>query len=223
MSAITPPITPASASTDVTSDGVASDKIGRIRVESAPWGNAAPLALAAFAITTFMLSMVNAKWIDERVEPVEIGVALRFGGLTQLSAGIVQFRNGSTFTGILFGAFGAFWLSLFAIVQFFLKSVPAAQTGHALGLFLYAFGMFTFVMWIASFKTSVVTNVALFVLMVTFFCLAIGNYGAHTTLMHWGGYLGLLTAALAGYLACAGVCEASYGRTVLPIWPLSRS
>jgi succinate-acetate transporter protein len=58
-------------------------------------------------------------------------------------------------------------------VQFFLKLVPAAQTGHALGLFLYAFGMFTFVMWVASFKTSAVTNAALFVLMVTFFCLAI--------------------------------------------------
>ncbi|HSO98997.1 MAG TPA: acetate uptake transporter [Solirubrobacteraceae bacterium] len=186
------------------------------------WGNSAPLALAAFAVTTFMLSMVNANAIDKGVQPVVFGVALMFGGLTQLIAGIIQFRNQNTFTGMLFGAFGAFWLSLFAIVQFFAKEIPAAQVGHALGLFLYSFGIFTFVMWIASFRTSVVTVLALFVLMLTFFLLGAGNYGAHTTLIHWGGYLGIVTAALAGYLACAEVCEASYGRSVLPVWPLAK-
>jgi succinate-acetate transporter protein len=190
--------------------------------EAVKWGNSAPLALAAFAVTTFMLSMVNAEWVSKGVEPVVFGVALMFGGITQLIAGVIQLRSGNTFTGMLFGAFGAFWMSLFAIVQFFLKDVPPSQVGHALGLFLYAFGMFTFVMWVASFRTSVITNVALFVLMITFFALAIGNYGAHTTLIHWGGYLGLVTAALAGYLACAEVCEASYGRSVLPIWPLAK-
>src|SRR6516162_6230212 len=175
------------------------------------WGNSAPLALAAFAVTTFMLSMVNAKAVDAGVEPVVFGVALMFGGLTQLIAGIIQFRTGNTFGGVLFSSFGAFWLSLFAIVQFFLKLVPPAQVGHALGLFLYAFGLFTFVMLIASFRTNIVVVLALSFLLVTFFLLAAGNYGGHTTAIHWGGYLGLVTAALAGYLATAEVCEASYG------------
>ena len=186
------------------------------------WGNSAPLALAAFAVTTFMLSMVNAKFINAGVEPVVFGVALMFGGLAQLIAGIIQFRTGNTFGGVLFSTFGAFWMSLFAIVQYFLKAVPATQVGHALGLFLYAFGLFTFMMWIASFRTNAVVVTALFTLLVTFILLGAGNYGAHTTLIHWGGYLGLLTAALAGYLACAEVCEASYGREVLPLWPLAK-
>jgi succinate-acetate transporter protein len=190
--------------------------------ESAKWGNSAPLALAAFAVTTFMLSMVNANWIAPGVEPVVFGVALMFGGLTQLIAGIIQLRSGNTFTGMLFSGFGAFWLSLFAIVQFFLADVPLLQRGHAIGLFLYAFAMFTFVMWVASFRTSAVTVLALFVLLVTFILLAIGNYGAHLTVLHWGGYMGLVTAFLAGYLACAEVCEAQYGRSVLPIWSLAK-
>jgi uncharacterized protein len=77
-------------------------------------------------------------------------------------------------------------------------------------------------MWVASFRTRVVTSVALFVLMLTFFLLAIGNYGGHITVVHWGGYLGLVTAALAGYLACAEVCEAAYARSVLPVWSLAK-
>jgi succinate-acetate transporter protein len=186
------------------------------------WGNSAPLALAAFAVTTFMLSMVNAKAVNAGVEPVVFGVALMFGGLTQLIAGIIQFRTGNTFGGVLFSTFGAFWMSLFAIVQFFLKAVPPNQVGHALGLFLYAFGIFTFMMLVASFRTNVVVVLALSTLLATFILLGAGNYGAHQTLIHWGGYLGLVTAGLAGYLACAEVCEASYGRSILPLYSLAK-
>jgi succinate-acetate transporter protein len=189
---------------------------------SIAWGNSAPLALAAFAVTTFMLSMVNAKLINAGVEPVVFGVALMFGGLAQFIAGIIQFRTGNTFGGVLFTTFGAFWMSLFAIVQYFLRDVPPAQIGHALGLFLYAFGIFTFVMLVASFRTNAVVVTALTTLFITFLLLAAGNYGAHANLVKWGGYLGLITAALAGYLACAEVCEASYKREVLPLWPLAK-
>jgi succinate-acetate transporter protein len=186
------------------------------------WGNSGPLALSGFAVTTFMLSMVNAKLINAGVEPVVFGVALMFGGLAQLIAGIIQFRTGNTFGGVLFTSYGAFWLSLFAIVQYFLKDIPAAQVGHALGLFLYAFGLFTLVMLIASFRTNAVVVGALSLLLVTFFLLAAGNYGGHTTIIHWGGYFGLATAAAAGYLACAEVCEAAYGHPILPLYPLAK-
>ncbi len=186
------------------------------------WGNSAPLALAAFALTTFMLSMVNAGLVNAGVEPVVFGVALMFGGVTQLIAGVIQFRTGNTFGGVLFSTFGAFWLSLFAIVQFFLKDVPAAQIGHALGLFLYAFGIFTVWMFAASFRSNVVVVVALAGLAVTFFVLGAGNYAGSTGLVHTGGYLGLVVAALAAYLSAAEVCEATYKHAVLPVWPLAK-
>jgi len=187
----------------------------------AGWGNSAPLALAAFAVTTFMLSMINAGLMNAGITPVVFGVALMFGGLTQLIAGVLQFRTGNTFAGVLFSTFGAFWLSLFAIAEFFLKDVPAAQTGHALGLFLYAFGIFTAWIFVASFRTNVVVVVALAGLAATFFVLGAGNYGGSTGLVHAGGYLGLVVAALAAYLSCAELCEAAYKRAVLPVWPLA--
>lgn len=183
----------------------------------AAWGNSAPLALAAFALTTFMLSMVNAGLVNKGIEPVVFGVAFMFGGVTQLIAGIIQFRTGNTFGGVLFSTFGAFWLSLFAIVQFFLKDVPAPQVGHALGLFLFAFGIFSAWMFAASFRTNIVVTAALADLAATFFVLGAGNYAANTGLVKAGGFLGLVVAALAAYLSCAEVCEASYGREVLPV------
>jgi succinate-acetate transporter protein len=186
------------------------------------WGNSAPLALFAFAVTTFMLSMVNANWVAKGVEPVVFGVALMFGGLTQLIAGIIQLRTGKTFAGVLFSGFGAFWLSLFAIAQWFLKAVPPALVGHALGLFLYGFGIFIAIMFLVSWRTNAIVVLALGILVPTVFFLAAGNYGAHTTLIHWGGYLGLAAAACAFYLAMAELWEASYGRAAIPVWPLAK-
>src|ERR1700760_2539290 len=112
--------------------------------EAGAWGNSAPLGLAAFAVTTFMLSMINAKLMPAAITPVVFGVALMFGGLAQLIAGIIQFRVGNAFTGVLFSTFGAFWLSLYAIAEFFLKDITgptplatAALQGQAIGLFLF--------------------------------------------------------------------------------------
>jgi hypothetical protein len=196
---------------------------GKTHVQDMPgWGNSAPLALAAFAVCAFMLSMVNANLVNPSVTPYIWGVAFMFGGITQLIAGLIQLRTGSTFTGVLFSAYGGFWLSLFAIAEFFQPSVPIAQRGHALGLFLYAFGAFTVYMLAASFRTNVVTVAALVVLSLTLFLLAAGNYDATAGLVRAGGYTGLVLAALAAYLSASAVFEASYGRDVLPIGDLSR-
>jgi uncharacterized protein len=202
---------------------------GAVEIQTAPppvattlnWGNSAPLALMAFGVTTFMLSMINANWISAGVQPVVFGVALMFGGLTQLLAGLIQLRVGNTFAGVLFSGFGAFWLSLFAIAQWFLKAVPLLQVGHALGLFIYAFGIFVVIMLAVSLRTNAIVVLALGILVAVFFCLGAGNYGHHTTLIHWGGYLGLAAAACAFYLALAELCEATYGRAILPVWPLA--
>jgi succinate-acetate transporter protein len=193
------------------------------RVTALDWGNSAPLALLAFGVPTFMLSMVNAHAVAIGVTPVVFAVALTSGGITALIAGIIQLRTGNTFTGVLFSGFGAFWLSLFAIAQWFLKSVPPLQVGHAMGLFLYAFGIFIVVMLLVSFRTNAVVVATLALLAGVVFLLAAGNYGSNTTLIHWGGYLGLAATACIFYMALSELCEITYGRVVLPLWPLAKS
>jgi hypothetical protein len=186
------------------------------------WGNSAPLALAAFALTTFLLSMINAGFVSKGIEPVVFGMALMVGGATQLIAGIIQLRSGKTFAGVLFSGFGAFWLSFWAITQFYLAEVPKAEVGHALGLYVLAWGAFVAWLWVASFRTNVIVNLALLDLIGTFLVLGIGFYAGISGLITTAGYLGLVAAVGAAYLSCSELCEDAYGREVLPVWSLAK-
>lgn len=186
------------------------------------WANSAPLALAAFSVCAFMLSMINAGFVTPFAAQYVWVVGLMFGGITQLIAGLIQLRTGNTFTGVLFSAYGAFWLSLFAIARVAQSSVPAAEQGHALALFLYAYGAFTVFMLLASFRTNVVTIAALAVLVLTLFLLAAGNDSGVTAIIRIGGYTGLLLAGLSAYLSAAAVFEAAYGRDLLPLGDRSK-
>jgi succinate-acetate transporter protein len=185
-----------------------------------PIADPAPLGLAAFALTTFVLSMFNAKLLGAGGEPVVFGLALAYGGLAQFMAGMWEFRNGNTFGAVAFTSYGAFWLSFWAFVQFFEKSVPKADAGHAVGLFLIAWGIFTLYMFVASLRTTVAVAAVFALLTATFFVLGIGNAGNHTNVVKIGGWIGLATAAMAWYASFAAVTNSTFGRTVLPVKPL---
>jgi succinate-acetate transporter protein len=180
-----------------------------------------PLGLAAFALTTFVLSMFNADLIGKGGEPVVLGLALAYGGLAQLLAGMWEFRRGNTFAAVAFTSYGAFWLSFWALVAFYGKAIPAGDAGDAVGLFLIAWGIFTTYMWVASFRTSVGVMMVFLLLAITFFLLGFGNTGMHANVIKWGGYFGLATAAMAWYVSFAQVMFSTFGRWVLPIKPLA--
>jgi uncharacterized protein len=186
-----------------------------------PLANAGPLGLSAFAITTFLLSMVNAGLIAKGAEPMVFGMALMVGGLAQVLAGMWEFRAGNTFAGTAFIAYGAFWLSFWALVQFYVADIPKADVGSAVGLYLIAWGIFTAYMFVASFKTTRELNVVFGLLLLTFVALGIGDIAASAGLTKAGGYLGLLTAAAAAYVAMAEITNVTFGRRVLPLHPLS--
>ncbi|OLE38668.1 MAG: hypothetical protein AUG48_01300 [Actinobacteria bacterium 13_1_20CM_3_68_9] len=181
-----------------------------------------PLGLAAFAMTTFVLSMFNAKLVGSGGEPVVLGLAVAYGGLAQLLAGMWEFRTGNTFGAVAFTSFGAFWISFFVLVTFFAPNIPAADAGHAVGLYLWAWAIFTTYMFVASLRTTGAVALVFFLLAVTFILLGAGNSGAHESVIKWGGYLGLATAAAAWYASFAAVTNSTFGRTVLPVAPLKR-
>jgi succinate-acetate transporter protein len=187
-----------------------------------PIADPGPLGLAAFALTTFVLSMFNADLMGKGGEPIVFALALTYGGLAQLLAGMWEFRTGNTFGAVAFTSYGAFWLSFWAFVQFFEKSVPAADAGHAVGLFLIAWGIFTTYMFIPSLRTTAAVATVFGLLAVTFFLLGIGNAGAHTNVIKLGGWFGLATALAAWYASFAAVTNSTFGRVVMPVRPLSR-
>jgi succinate-acetate transporter protein len=181
-----------------------------------------PLGLAGFAMTTFVLSMFNAKLVSAGGEPVVLGLALAYGGIAQLLAGMWEFRTGNTFGAVAFSSYGAFWISFWALLVFYVPKIPAADAGHAIGLYLWAWGIFTTYMFVASLRTTGAVALVLFLLAITYVLLAAGNSGNHANVVKWGGYVGLATAAAAWYASFAAVTNSTFGRTVLPVVPLSR-
>src|SRR5947208_16064382 len=164
-----------------------------------PIADPGPLGLAAFALTTFVLSMFNADLVGKGGEPVVLGLALAYGGLAQLLAGMWEFKTGNTFGAVAFSSYGAFWLSFFALGQFFAKDIPTADAGHAIGLYLIAWGIFTTYMFVASLRTTAAIALVFLLLAATFIVLGIGNAGAHANVIKIGGWLGLATAVAAWY------------------------
>jgi succinate-acetate transporter protein len=180
----------------------------------------APLGLAAFALTTFVLSFFNAKIVSASAEPVVLGVALAYGGIAQILAGMWEFRNNNTFGATAFTSYGAFWLSLWALDEFFANSIPKDVLGDALGLYLVSWGVFTTYMWVASLRTTVAVSLVFLLLAVTYALLGIGNWSDTSGLVTAGGWFGIATAAVAWYASFAGVTNSTFGRTILPVRPL---
>jgi len=195
----------------------------RVTFVPSPIADPGPLGLAAFALTTFVLSMFNADLIGKGGEPIVFGLAFAYGGLAQVLAGMWELRTGNTVAAVAFTSFGAFWLSYWAFVQFYAAKVPAADAGHAIGLYLIAWGIFTTYMLVASLRTTAAITAVFLLLAVTFFLLGIGNAGAHPNIIKAGGYVGIATAVAAWYASFAAVTNSTFGRTVLPVRPLVRN
>ena len=183
----------------------------------------APLGLAGFALTTFVLSFFNAGILDKKGEPIVLGLALAYGGVAQLLAGMWEFRKGNTFGATAFSSYGAFWLSYWAFVAFFAKDVPATTLGKAVGLYLIGWGIFTAYMWIASFRTTAAVMLVFLLLTVTFFLLGIGNTSGTASIVKLGGWVGILTAVAAWYASFAAVANFTFGREMVPVYPLQRA
>jgi uncharacterized protein len=199
--------------------------------------NPAPLGLAGFAGTTFMLSLINAGLVGDKslvgggLLPMVAGLALAYGGLAQLLAGLWEFRTGNTFGAVAFCSYGAFWISFFLIVQLGVPGVVAAKASgeifSGLGLYLWMWGIFTTLMFFASLRTTGAVAVVFLLLAITFIVLGIGNSAlAGTTnvtngTIKLGGYLGILTALAAWYTGIAAVLASTFGRDVLPVFPLT--
>src|SRR5438105_5338577 len=218
MTTVTGPQAPAGAQTPTMMGPASSMEIPLV-------GDPAPLGLAAFGITTLVLSTINAGWIDQGAVPVVLALAIPFGGGAQLLAGMWAFRRGNTFAATAFSSFGAFWLSFWLLNAVFAAQIkPASAILPIVGTYLLAWGIFTAYMFLASLAgAKAVTSVFLF-LTLTFVALAIGWYGGpladigagKAMWINIGGYLGLVTAALALYTSFADVTNANFKRKILP-------
>jgi succinate-acetate transporter protein len=181
---------------------------------ASPIADPAPLGLAAFALTTFLLSAVNAHWtFGNSAGTAFLGYALAYGGIVQVLAGMWEFRNRNVFGATVFGTYGAFWIGLWV----WFRTAPVA-TGHDLGWILLAFAIFNTYMMILSTQVSMAVFGVFFFLEITEILLSVGNFtGGTGALTQLGGYFGIVTAAVAWYTSAAGVANGLGGRLRFPV------
>jgi uncharacterized protein len=187
---------------------------------AAPVADPGPLGLAAFALTTFLLSAANARWMNGNATgDAWLGYALAYGGGAQLLAGMWEFRNKNVFGATAFSSYGAFWIGLF----FWARDVaPTAGKGnafanHDIAWILLAFAIFNTYMLLMSVQVNIAVFAVFLTLELTEIVLFLGNFLNSPGTVQIGGYLGVLTAACAWYTSAAGVSNGLGGRIRLPV------
>ena len=177
--------------------------------------NPAPLGLVAFGLTTVVLSSINAGLLSRDALPAVVPLAFAFGGLAQILAGIMEFKNANTFGTVAFTSYGLFWW-WWAFLQWtvgagWLEAPSAAGVGATLAMW----GVFTFYMWISTFRSNRALWTVFLLLWITFFLLAGGDFGLGTG--RAGGWVGLGCGLVAMYTSFAEVTNGTFGRTVVPL------
>jgi uncharacterized protein len=176
----------------------------------------APLGLAAFALTTFLLSAVNAKW-DVGTGADWLGYAFTYGGACQLLAGMWEFRNRNVFGSTAFSSYGGFWIGLGIWFWHVAPHAVGTQANTDLGWILLGFAIFNTYMLLWSTQVNLAVFVVFLTLEVTLVILFIGNFTAASGTVKVGGYLGVLTALCAWYTSSAAVINGMKGRVVVPV------
>jgi uncharacterized protein len=195
----------------------------------------APLGLAAFALTTFLLSAKNANWMTHATGDAFFGYAFAYGGLCQLLAGMWEFRNRNVFGATAFSTYGGFWIGVGIWFRFIaVPALTAARTPAALaaavtainhdqGWILLAFFIFNTYMLILSTQINLAVFLVFLTLGITELILFIGFFEAgssvtNTGLVQTGGYIGLVTALTAWYTSFALVSRGiAGGKLVFPV------
>jgi uncharacterized protein len=178
----------------------------------------APLGLGAFALTTFVLSVINTDMV--KAEPVVFGLALAYGGIAQFAAGMWEFAKGNTFGGTAFTSFGAFWISFWYLTGHTdMSGLKSDDAANGVGLYLLAWGIFTLYMTVAATRVSGAVLAVFVLLTITFFILAWGEFATSSGIHKTGGWFGIATALAAWYASFGGVTAFTHKNSIVPLAP----
>lgn len=199
-------------------------------VEKRKFANPAPLGLSAFALTTFVLSLINLGTLGLTSSSIIISLGFAYGGLVQLLAGMWEMAVGNTFGATALSSYGGFWLSFailltpggFGIEANLAKADGAGGALNHIGLFLMGWFIFTFILFLCTLKSTVAFCMLFFTLDICFLLLGLAylrHNGStpHTGLLRAGGAFGIITAFIAWYNAFAGIADESNSFFVIPV------
>jgi succinate-acetate transporter protein len=186
--------------------------------EKALIADPAPLGLAAFSLTTFLLSFQNAGLLPTTTAMVVMPLAFAYGGVTQLITGAFEMRKGNTFGFTAFSSFGAFWIFYALLVLLASLNVITIPAG-ALGTAELLWGLLALMLWVSAMTTNLSLNLTFLCLWIALFSLGAGAIYGSTMATHIGGYFGIGTASFAAFTSFALVTNSVVGAGTIPLGP----
>jgi succinate-acetate transporter protein len=171
-------------------------------------------------MTTILLNLHNAGFIP--LGAVIIAMGIFFGGLAQVIVGVMEWKKGNTFGATVFSSFGFFWIMLVTIILAPKLGIAGTETPQAMGWFLGLWGIYTAYLTVGTLRTNRAMQFTFVCLTALFFMLAFADAWALPDLKVLAGYVGILAGAGAVYMAMAQVLNEALGRTVVPLFPVSR-
>nr|POE77659.1 acetate permease a [Quercus suber] len=196
------------------------------------FANPAPLGLSAFALTTFVLSLINLGTRGIPAPSLVIGAAFGYGGLVQLLAGMWEMAVGNTFGATALSSYGGFWIAVAIILTpggFEIESTltidgtsDTSPFANSFGLFLMGWFIFTFILLLCTLRSTVAFFTLFFTLDMAFLFLGLGylynTAGApDEALIKTGGAFGIIAAFAAWYNALAGIADTSNSFFIIPV------
>jgi hypothetical protein len=177
--------------------------------------NPAPLGLMGFGLTTVLLNLHNAGVIP--IGSAILAMGLLAGGFAQIIAGIMEWKKKNTFGTVAFTSYGFFWISLVALILMPRFGIADAADRSGMAAYLFVWGLFTVVMFVATLKMNRAVMLVFFALTILFFLLALADATGSATLTRVAGYEGIVCGFGAIYIGAAQILNEVYGRTVLPL------
>ena len=177
--------------------------------------NPAPLGLFGFGMTTVLLNIHNAGFYG--INSMILAMGIFYGGISQMIAGAMEWKKKNTFGMVAFTSYGAFWLTLVALIVLPKMGLVDKTSNAGMVCYLVMWGIFTFLMFIGTLKLNRALQFIFLSLVVLFFLLAIGDATENTAIKHFAGFEGIVCGASAIYAAIAQVLNEVYGKTVLPL------
>ena len=179
--------------------------------------NPAPLGLLGFGLTTVLLNIHNAGLLGTDSMGMIMAMGIFYGGLAQVLAGVMEYKNGNTFGTTAFVSYGFFWLSLVAILTLPTLGLSAPVSAGAMAAYLAMWGVFTAFMFVGTLKLNKSLQVVFLTLTILFFLLATGDATGSALIKTFAGFEGILCGFSAVYAAAGQVLNEIYKKTVLPL------
>jgi len=177
--------------------------------------NPAPLGLCAFGMTTILLSLHNAGLIALS-SPI-LAMAIMYGGVAQVIAGVMEWKKNNTFGLVTFGSFGFFWISFATLLVLPALGLAKAPAPAEFAAFLAVWGIFALGLFICTLKMHRVLQVTLLAVVVLVVMLIAAQLTASTLILNSGGIIGIIAGGLALYIGMGQVINEVHGKRIFPV------